>query len=233
MAIAFDAASASSSGTGELSWTHTPVGTPSGIAVLIAQEDVGTDDVSGVTYGGTSMVRALMDSKASGETGRVYIYKLGSSISSGAQTVVVSVTGSDKKRASAISMTASADTEEEQSGSVTADELVDPAVTLANGGGVETYCMGVLYSGRGDVSHFQDTADYTQVFFSDWGADSGQVISRTSNATGGNEDVAWDSFGVSDDTVAGAISIKESAGGAAVAILLRQPLKPFIHNVMR
>ena len=37
MAIAFDAESNVAAGTGTLSWTHTPVGAPAGVIVLIVQ----------------------------------------------------------------------------------------------------------------------------------------------------------------------------------------------------
>ena len=55
-APAFDAVSCigadTDSNTGDLSWTHTPVGTPRGVIVLVAQNVANGDEVDGVTYGG-------------------------------------------------------------------------------------------------------------------------------------------------------------------------------------
>src|SRR5688572_13669586 len=112
MAIAFDAASNVAAGNGTLSWTHTPVGTPKGVLVLIASASL-TDQVAAATYGGTAMTE-LADSPllqtVGDEGGSVYGYFLGSSVPTGAQTVEVTVTGAASKRAVAVTVTAAGDT---------------------------------------------------------------------------------------------------------------------------
>src|SRR5574343_1167810 len=104
MAVAFDAFSNVAAGTGTLSWTHTPVGTPRGVRVDIV-EDGGTNGVSGVTYGGVAMELVAVNAKASGEAGTDITYFLGNNIPTGAQTVSVSVSDAVSKRAGATTLT--------------------------------------------------------------------------------------------------------------------------------
>ena len=93
MAIAFDAASESHTGTtgatGEIpwGWTHTPSGTPRGVLVFLF--DSYAEYVYGVTYGGVSL--ALVDQAVclTGEAGSCYAWFLGSGIPSGPQDLVV------------------------------------------------------------------------------------------------------------------------------------------------
>ena len=115
MAIAYDAHSNSSQGTSTLSWTHTPSGTPKGVWVYVLQYNDGeTDQVTGVTYGGVSMTETadspLLINRT--EDYGVYSYFLGSSVPTGAQTVVVSVNGTGStKVGGCITVTAAANTE--------------------------------------------------------------------------------------------------------------------------
>ena len=52
--IAFDAHSQAQTGSGGVTWTHTPVGTPKGV-IFFAKNINATDYVTGVTYGGVAM----------------------------------------------------------------------------------------------------------------------------------------------------------------------------------
>lgn len=114
-AVAFDAVSSSTQGTTNLSWTHTPTGTPRGVLVFCTQQTGTTDEVSSATYGGVSMTEVTnspLSFSDGTDAGVVYAYTLGASIPTGAQTVLVSVnaTGS-AKICTAITLTASADTD--------------------------------------------------------------------------------------------------------------------------
>ena len=93
--FAFDAfsnaAGSSSGGRVDLSWTHTPVGIPKGVVVLIANENTVADAVAGVTYGGVAMSE-LSGSPFSGTLGGeencvLHGFVLTSSVPTGAQTV--------------------------------------------------------------------------------------------------------------------------------------------------
>lgn len=73
--------------------TYTPLATCFGIIVLITQ--VGTaDEVSGVTYGGVAMTRIGF---STGNGGAAYFYHLGSGIPAGAQSCIVTSTGTAPK----------------------------------------------------------------------------------------------------------------------------------------
>lgn len=208
MAIAYDAES-SSSGTGDLSWTHTPIGSPRGVIVLVAQNN-NPDQITAVTYGGTPMTRLISAVKTSGEDGRSYIYFLGGGITAGAQTVAVTTSGLNNRVAAAISMTANADTEEETNNTFTSDSASSPIdVVLSIGAGVETYCMGTAFCGRGNLGGFAPGTNYTNSSELDFGTSCGSNIRRTSNATGGDETVQWTAT-ASDDWVCAVVAIKES-----------------------
>src|SRR3990167_4544585 len=115
MTVAYDATSATTAaGTGALTWSHTPAGTPKGILVFIAQDaSGGADQVTGVTYGGSAMTEVTGSPvlHSSGEPGAAYAYFLGSSVPTGVHQVVVSVSGAASKRGAAISLTAIGNTQ--------------------------------------------------------------------------------------------------------------------------
>jgi len=88
--VAFDAAASAqrSGGAGSLSWTHTPVGTPTGVAVGLTNFNSNCT-ISTVTYGGTSMGAAAQSAVfGSGNQNDVRLYVLAAP-SSGAQTVSI------------------------------------------------------------------------------------------------------------------------------------------------
>lgn len=109
MAIAFDAASrlTTTSSTVDGSWTHTPVGTPAGVVVLITQIGT-TNEVVGVTYGGVAMTRvgSFQSQAGGGDPTGCYLYELLSGVPSGAQTVAVDINSTQAYTATAVTMTA-------------------------------------------------------------------------------------------------------------------------------
>ena len=120
MAVAFDAASESHTGTtdatsvGTFSWTHTPVGTPRGIVVFTINRNTSGDICTAVTYGGVAMtaVASGFAADTAGEVGACKAWFLGGSIPTGAQTVEVTRTNNaNGTYGVAFSVTAAADTE--------------------------------------------------------------------------------------------------------------------------
>jgi Tfp pilus assembly protein PilV len=102
--VTFDAASsAMSSPTNALTWTHTPVGTPSLVVVGVMLADTGAT-VSTVTYGGTALT--LIRSTVNGSLAKTWLYRLASP-PAGAQTVIVILSAADRKVAGAITVTGS------------------------------------------------------------------------------------------------------------------------------
>ena len=210
MAIPFDATSGSQ-GTGDLSWTHTPVGTPKGVLVLITQATE-ADGVTAVTYGGVSMTEVAL-SPLLGQSYTIFGYFLGSSIPTGAQTVAVTTSGTLARRGRAFTVTAdAATTEVEDTSTLSNASLDDPNVDLTTGVGVETFIAAYLVSGRDTGTGVSPGADYTQVDEDDEGTEITNVVRRTTNGAGGTVNVNWGT-GAADTALILAVAIKESAVG--------------------
>lgn len=120
MSIGYDASSESNTGSSTdknstgFSWTHTPVGTPRGVAVFVMNTTATTATTTGVTYGSTSLIavsnRATTPA-GSLEPGAVTGFFLGNNVPTGAQTVTVSrLNNSDELYAVAVTFTAATDT---------------------------------------------------------------------------------------------------------------------------
>ena len=132
MAIAYDAIAIPALAFYEatFSWTHTPVGTPRGVAVIISQEKA-TDQVSGITYGGVNMTRVRFDARTATEAGGVYIYFLGSGIPTGAQAVVVTLSGVEDTNAVSLTVTAASDTSVDTSNGLDAGIIANPSLSIS------------------------------------------------------------------------------------------------------
>ena len=100
MAVAFSSSAESHTGTtgssneASFNFTLTQTGTPAGVLVFVFNSNSSTFNVSGVTYGSSSLSRvtAASGEDTGGEPGRVDTYFLGSGLPSGNQTVTVSRT---------------------------------------------------------------------------------------------------------------------------------------------
>jgi hypothetical protein len=106
--IAFDAYSENAIATGgNFNFTHTPVGTPKGVYVIVNDGFDNTDRVTSVTYGGGAMNEHASSpfNDGAGEAGTVHLYYLHSGIPSGAQTVQVNQTGGAASHAACITVT--------------------------------------------------------------------------------------------------------------------------------
>lgn len=209
MAIAFDAVSNVTAGTGDLSWTHTPTGLPRGILVLITQNVGITDEVIGVTYGGVPMTEVPLSPlihSTGAEDGVIYGYHLGINVPDGAQTVIVDVNATaSTKRAVAISVTAAANTEVETTITLDSGAVANPSVVLATATALSTFVAGALHSGQDAIASIAPGAGFTDILEHTFGTQTTSFIRRTAIASGGNVTVDW--------TVA-----SEEAGVLAVAI---------------
>ncbi len=172
-AVAHDASShdaaAASGATTNFSWTHTPVGTPKGVIVLVVQSTLSTDQVSSVTYGALTLTRVARACDTATEPGCVYAYFGGSSVPTGAQTVTVNVSGSSGKHASAITLTAAGNTEVVTSDATITADATNPTVTLNLGGRTSFVAEGV-YSGVANVTSITPFTGWTSRFEDDFGA---------------------------------------------------------------
>lgn len=207
MTIAHDATTALGNGTGTLSATHTPVGTPKGAFVLIAQNVGQTNEVTSVTYGGVAMTLAKFDSTNTAEPGASYVYHLGSGIPTGAQTVSVSVNGTASTKVARVqTVTAAADTAVATTGSSTGSQA-NPAVALTLESYRNAYAVGALYSGVSDVATIAPNSGYTDLAEHDFGSMAASFIRIDAEDAGGGMTVGWTV--ASDDTCAVAVAIEE------------------------
>jgi len=164
MTIAFDAVStAAAGGTGDLAWTHTPVGTPKCVLVAITAPNEGADAVTGVTYGSLTLTEVSVSPllKAAAEDMAVYLYKGTSGIPTGAQTVTVSTTGVLAKHAGCVTLTAEADTIEVDTSVISSDSVFNPSGTLSLGGKT-CFCMQVHASGVDDPANLTPLSGWTE-----------------------------------------------------------------------
>lgn len=208
MAVAFDAYTANN-GTGNLSFTHTPVGTPKGIILLCDGDDT-TDEFSSATYGGVAMteVSGSPNVLTTGEGGNVSCFFLGSGIPTGAQTVAVTVIGTGTKQVGVFSVTASADTEVVDSdGTINSTSQADPSVTLSLSGR-SSFCAIGFFSGQGAVTGTTPFTSWTSRTEFDFGSD---VCGIYSYDTIGTADVSAGWTQTADDACAIAIAISEVA----------------------
>lgn len=227
MAIAFDAVSnPGANQTADASWTHTPVGTPRGALLLIAQPITdATDQVVGCTYGGVTMNRIATAADLAGEPMRAYAYFLGSSIPTGGQTIAVDVNNTILYRPVMFTVTAATDTEVADV-QIQEGDAANPSVTLTTPGGVETWAAGVLCSGLPNTTDHTAGADYTSVLSADPGASTMRFQRRTANASGGN--YVLDYVAATDDIALIGAALREVAAAAGQPYVKRIGGVPFV-----
>jgi hypothetical protein len=118
MTVAFDAVTTASAAASNPSFTHTPVGTPRAVIAFVYGNASATFGASDVTYGGVTMTQ-VASITGSGDGGGYpdtlnlhwYLYFLGSSIPTGAQTAAGTRTGTGYAKLICITLTGADDTE--------------------------------------------------------------------------------------------------------------------------
>ena len=213
MTIAYDTTSNVAVSTSDLSWTHTPVGTPRGVIVLISQNVSSDDQVTSVSYGGVAMTEVAGSplAKTLGtEDGALYGYFLGTGIPTGAQTVFVTVSVPTNRRAVCYTVTAAADTEIEDTTATDLNATTNPSVNVTLGAGVSAFIAGVLHSGVDAVTSIASAANCTDVLEHDHGTQCTLWNRRTNIETGaGDFAVGW-TCAISEESGILAVAIKES-----------------------
>lgn len=209
MAIAFDASSEGNYAAGSFTWTHTPVGTPKGVFVGVVLFGDNTDNITSVTYGGTTMTRS--NTVVSGTTFRTWGYFLGASIPTGAQSVVVNLTGAPGGNmwGSAVSVTAGAGKNTQLAGTGSGTSTANPPTTTITGISGASYGFGVDGSNTTSESATAGTGFTMRQSF-DEGSRCGYVESSTSENASGNLTVAFASTGTANAMVG--IAVEEVAG---------------------
>jgi hypothetical protein len=119
-----------------------------GVYAVVTQNTATSDQITGITYGGTAMTRQAFAVDSAGEPGAVYVYKLEASIPQGTQNMVTTIaTPAGAKRARCITVMANAAVEVHDDGSVTAD-TANPSVTLATASGFVGVVFAAIHSGH-------------------------------------------------------------------------------------
>jgi hypothetical protein len=208
VAVAFDAATESvrTGTTDPHTFTHTPVGTPRGVVLAIVHGTSSVDHVSSVTYGGVAMSRVVSAADTATEPGRAYLYFLGSSVPTGAQTVSVDLTTAttDDIQFVCMTVTAAGDTSVIDFDSLS-NNVANPSVTLQYGG-LTSMAFAALYGGGAGPTDFTPNGSCTTVHDHDFGAFYAEVIRQTTvgssdfaiGGTAGNDDVAYVALAVSE-----------------------------------
>jgi hypothetical protein len=221
MTIARDAGTASAAATTDpLTWTHTPVGTPRGVVVLIASL-AATDDVVGVTYGGVAMAEVTAVSPrlvtAGAEDGSLYVYFLGTGIPTGAQTVSVDMNGTGStRRGTSITYTAAADTAIDATASLDSAGVANPSVDITQQ--AETVAIAaILWSGQNAVGGATEAGGLSVEMTNDFGNQIARVATKMSTAgVGAVVSVGWTATSEEAGIIAVAIREKLVTGAAAL-----------------
>lgn len=174
---AFDAYS-NSSGTGDLSWTHTPVGAPTGVVVYIWQYNTNVFQVASVTYGGVTMERktGVLLTYPGPVNAIGYMYFLNRNIPTGPQTIAVDTTAVITRQASAITLTGGTNCEIDanQSGGSGVTPSVNPHQALQTF--KRAVLLGSMLSDLDDGSTIAVTAGFTQLGEHDIGTETVNVM---------------------------------------------------------
>lgn len=173
--IAFDAYSADDANVNvDASWTHTPVGTPRAALVFLAMTNTSTDNVVGVTYGGTAMTEVTGSPRthSAGADDSVIHFFFLDNVASGAQTVAVDVVtpAATTYRAGVVTVTTNggaAEVDTTAGGDSGAGTDNGGTVTLATTASRDTVCVWCWHSGENAVT--STSVDQTELGEYDYG----------------------------------------------------------------
>lgn len=213
--LGHDASSNVAAGTGNLSWTHTPVAdAPQGILVMVVQNVGATAEIGSVTYGGrpmTQVAKSPLLHTGGSEDGALYAFFLGRNIPAGAQTVLVNVSGASSKRAVCHSFIANRGTRLDAVATLDSSGTSNPSVNLLTRTGVKSLIYAALHSGQNDPSGVAAAAGYTEVLEHDFGSQVASWIRRTALATGGTVAAGWTA--TSEEAGVLAVAVREGESG--------------------
>jgi fibronectin-binding autotransporter adhesin len=212
LAVSFDAQSFKDlTGVGG-TFTHVPVGTPCGIAVMVAANTI-TDVIASVTFGGNALTRAgFMSGGVASEPGSAYLYFLGTAVATSGTVNVVGTGGT--YTAWAVTMTANqAWTEVAGTATQTSTSLANPSGTIHASSGDDGLVVGVLFSGANAPATNVANPGYTALTGSaaggvDFGSQSGCALQG--RGSGATVSYGWANATADDVAAVGAL-IREKA----------------------
>jgi hypothetical protein len=214
MAIAYDTFTSVAAGTGDLTWNHTGAASNVKGALVLVCGGSGNDVVDGVTYGGVAMSEVALSPllKATGETGDIYGYFLGSSVPQGTQEIIVDVNAAGTKQAGCYTVTAAQDASVVDTTTISQDSGANPSGTLSLGG-ISCFCAEAFLSGLADVvASCTPPTGWTTSLETDAGA---KGFCWYKYDTIGTADVTIGYTATTDDCVLLGVAIRENAAGGA------------------
>lgn len=211
MAVGFDAQSFRDlTGTGG-TFTHVPVGTPRGMAVMIASNLATTDVITSVAFGGATLTRmAFMSGGAASEPGAAYLYFKGSAVPASGTVNIVSTNGT--YTAWGLSVTANqAWTEFAGTATVTSTSMVNPSATVHATSGDSGVVVGIYFSGVDAPATNVPNAGYSALTGSaaggrDFGSQS--AVAARGSGSGATVSIGWENS-TADDVALIAALIRE------------------------
>jgi hypothetical protein len=221
---AHDACSESHTGTtgsvseASFSWTHTPVGTPRGVVVWVFNDGGNTDESTGVTYDSEAVSAQTggVATHATAEVGHVKTYFKGSSVNTGAVTVVVNRNNNSQfLYAIACTVTAGGDTEVHEAGIVLVQETeidLDEQNVTDGSPGTDSVRYAAVGIGLGSLPAAGANSTLAQSI--DPGNENMGVVFETT-AGQGSRPVGFDYGGPPDDAVGVFLAIRQAGGGGA------------------
>ena len=224
MAIAHSSSSESHAGTtgssneASFNWTHTQTGTPAGVLVFVFNGNSSTQNVTGVSYGSSSLtqVSGASASDTTGEPGRVDTYFLGSGLPSGNQTVTVTRTNNATVMyATVATVTAAVGSDTDTTGTVTLSQngsILEQNVDDGSPGSNSLRYAGA-YTGRPNPPGAGTNSTLLQNI--DFGS-SAIAFVRETTAGQGSRPVGFNQ-GQNDDRAAVYLAVIEAEGPAVLA----------------
>lgn len=223
---------------GARTFTHTPVGIPAGVCVVVLNQAVSTAVISGVQYGGIAMSqkRAAADTT---EAGRVEIWTLeGRPIPAGAQTVTITATTVNPKWASCFTFTSTAG----QSRIATSNQAVsasatNPSVTLTTN--AETIIYGGVHTGASNASSLVKIAALTEEGAGEYTATTtnSSKTSRYTVSTPAGSPAFGYTYGTADDYAIAAVAFigvppmaDVGTGSDAISVITGAAAKPLAES---
>ncbi len=195
---------------GNRTFTHTPIGTPRGVVVVIGCTGT-TSPVTGVLYGGVAMtfVQSAVDTS---EAGSIWIYFLGSGLPTGAQTVTLQGCTTASKFCTCSTVTAASGMDTKVYGSVGQDTLTsaDPNAILLNNRSRNSLIYGGVHGGAAAPTSYAVGSGYTLQHSADYGQLSARTSRLTTAAAFASRTYNWTA--ISDDWCVAAIAIGEHDG---------------------
>lgn len=194
---------------GTRTFTHTPIGTPKGVAVVIWHQ-VTTAPCTGVSYGGVPMTLQTFGTDTS-ESMRIEVWVLLSGIPTGPQTVQLDGCSASNKAAACSTVTA-ATAFTAVAGFAKKDTTTSSNPTLTVVTTDTSLLFGGLATGHSDATQAAPGSGYTTTATIDTGGQGGRMQRRTSPVAAGSIAFNW-SLAISEDHAIAAVALAESTVG--------------------